>query len=770
MKKTTNSVASKKVSIIIPVYNGSNFLRDAIDSALAQTYKNTEVLVIDDGSNDSGATESIARSYGQRIRYYRKENGGVATALNFGIQKMTGDYFSWLSHDDMYEKKKIEEQIKFLSKYDPDETIVACDAKVLFNSGATKKYEIDKKLFSYFDIFLAIAGDIGVNGCSLLIPKTAFEKVGNFNPALPVTQDYDLWFRLRKLYNFVLLDKSLVISRRHEEQDSVTKQSLMIEAGDRLHYDFLCAINMDRFHAFMDEGGEEKVWQEYVIYKDAGFSRTTSMILRNLLNYYQSRDPERYRSILSEEIGKGIVLSGPKKKRLLFYSNVWRMGGVERVNSYLFEALKNEYEIFFVMNDDGLNKNEGFQIPKSVQHIKINNHNIVHEISSLCSLLNIDVFVGNPNFDQTFLDIYPALEGTHTKSIAYNHTHFMLPYLLERLLPVAVKQPTAFSRANAVIWISKVACHAYNSDHDNGVLIPNPVRIASGKTKPRTSPGKRILAVGRFGEDELKRIDRVIKVFSEVVKLDPDYSLDIVGYCNLDIPLIHENYIRLGDYIKRLGIPEGKVVIHGDQKDVTKFYDQTDILLLVSDLEGFALVLVEAMSRGIPCACFDYTGLEEIVSDGENGVIAGQDDHKGLAQAITELLSDKLKYNDYSRNALQRAGAYREELFIEKWKKLLSNLTNEETFDDSLLPKSFLREEDAKLLANYRRMLNLTASRYVKLSNEIELLRQPIRQHTNRLSIGIDRLDNSVKLHGYGHTLKVVALKSYKKLKSKIIS
>ncbi|QQS18926.1 glycosyltransferase family 2 protein [Candidatus Saccharibacteria bacterium] len=96
-----------KVSIVIPVYNGSNYLREAIDSALAQTYKNVETIVVNDGSTDGGATEKIAKSYGSKIRYYNKENGGVASTLNFGTQKMTGEYFSWLSHDDLYEKERL---------------------------------------------------------------------------------------------------------------------------------------------------------------------------------------------------------------------------------------------------------------------------------------------------------------------------------------------------------------------------------------------------------------------------------------------------------------------------------------------------------------------------------------------------------------------------------------------------------------------------------------------------------------------------------------
>ena len=90
-----------KVSIIIPVYNGANYVSEAIDSALAQTYKNIEIIVVNDGSSDDGATEKIAKSYGDRIRYFAKENGGVSSALNFGIRQMTGEWFSWLSHDDL---------------------------------------------------------------------------------------------------------------------------------------------------------------------------------------------------------------------------------------------------------------------------------------------------------------------------------------------------------------------------------------------------------------------------------------------------------------------------------------------------------------------------------------------------------------------------------------------------------------------------------------------------------------------------------------------
>jgi glycosyltransferase involved in cell wall biosynthesis len=293
-----------KVSIVIPVYNGSNFLGEAIDSALAQTYGNIEVIVVNDGSDDEGATEKIAQSYRDKIRYYRKENGGVASALNFGIGKMKGSYFSWLSHDDLYENTKVEDQINFLNSYNADNIIVASNVRVLFSSGIKKKEYLDKKTFEYFDIFLATSASVGVNGCSLLIPKKALVENNGFNPNLPVTQDYDLWFRLKDRYKFVLLGKPLVISRRHELQGSVLKHELMVEAGDKLHSGFLNNISYERFEKYFsdDKANIKHTWDNYCLYKTRGYTKTASMILKNILRYYYGNDIKRFYKVFRSEL------------------------------------------------------------------------------------------------------------------------------------------------------------------------------------------------------------------------------------------------------------------------------------------------------------------------------------------------------------------------------------------------------------------------------------------------------------------------------------
>ena len=208
-----------KVSIIIPVYNGSNYLREAIDSALAQTYENLEILVINDGSNDDGVTKDIALSYGDKIRYFEKENGGVATALNLGIEKMEGEYFSWLSHDDVYDSEKINGQIKFMSDNNRLDCIIYSDYDLIDSTGQCFQHirigQIDIEKILYHLMI-----ERKIHGCTLLIPRFAFIKYGMFPENLPTTQDYTLWLRFADFFKFIYFPRVVVKSRIHEMQGS----------------------------------------------------------------------------------------------------------------------------------------------------------------------------------------------------------------------------------------------------------------------------------------------------------------------------------------------------------------------------------------------------------------------------------------------------------------------------------------------------------------------------------------------------------------------
>lgn len=218
------STWNPKVSIVIPVYNGANYLREAVDSALAQTYPDVEVIVVNDGSNDGGRTREVALSFGDRIRYFEKDNGGVATALNLGIREMRGEYFSWLSHDDVYTRDKIARQLDHLEALKDDKVIPFCNYQIIDHaSHITGTGLADESLPE--NSILLIAGTY-VGGCSLLIPRIALEAAGPFNESLRNCQDNELWLRIAMHgYRFQYMPEILLKSRQHAEQGSRTSSA-----------------------------------------------------------------------------------------------------------------------------------------------------------------------------------------------------------------------------------------------------------------------------------------------------------------------------------------------------------------------------------------------------------------------------------------------------------------------------------------------------------------------------------------------------------------
>lgn len=230
------------VSIIIPVYNGSNYLKKAIDSALSQTYKNIEIIVVNDGSKDDGATEQVALSYGDKINYYLKENGGVSSALNFGISKMKGDYFSWLSHDDEYTQTKIEKQVELLTCQ--KQIIVCSERQIDKNSNFLSQQNdytklIDKSPLSWQEVLKLLLSKTLFSGCALLIPKEAFIESGKFDESLRYNQDFDMWVRICFAgYGWVYSNEVGVLSRVHAQQVTQTRRDLFytdyFKLGQRL--------------------------------------------------------------------------------------------------------------------------------------------------------------------------------------------------------------------------------------------------------------------------------------------------------------------------------------------------------------------------------------------------------------------------------------------------------------------------------------------------------------------------------------------------------
>ena len=233
------------VSIVIPVYNGANYLKEAIEAALAQTYKRIEIIVVNDGSTDDGESAKIALSYGDKIRYFEKSNGGVSTALNLAIANMNGEWFSWLSHDDLYLPDKILHQIEFLNKIllkhrdiDLNRTVVYCKNYTINKKGKIIKRKIFMlpKHLDRQHMILAHLKNYRIGGCAVLVPIKAFSDVGGFDVDCRTASDKEYWFRLiNHGYDFYFLNERLVKNRVHKKQVGKVYADKMRQEGDALN-------------------------------------------------------------------------------------------------------------------------------------------------------------------------------------------------------------------------------------------------------------------------------------------------------------------------------------------------------------------------------------------------------------------------------------------------------------------------------------------------------------------------------------------------------
>lgn len=293
-----------KVSIIIPVYNGSNYLREAIDSALNQTYNNIEIIVINDGSNDEGSTREIALSYGERIRYFEKENGGVASALNLGIKLMNGEYFSWLSHDDIYLPQKIEKEIQELKRAGDMYSPVNCgwtifsmtDGSCIDKLSSTGIYD-----YSYYEsgILSVLMGLI--DGCALLFHKSLFDKYGLFDEKLLTSQDYAKWFEMFRDKKIVYIDETLAKYRVHVNQTSALDSDFMKNSED-LHEWIATKLNeADSLSAGMDY--YTLLGVAMVRFSNFGFRNAANIVAKKLCKL----DEPEYGSVKRSELKNCIL-------------------------------------------------------------------------------------------------------------------------------------------------------------------------------------------------------------------------------------------------------------------------------------------------------------------------------------------------------------------------------------------------------------------------------------------------------------------------------
>jgi glycosyltransferase involved in cell wall biosynthesis len=197
-----------QVSVIVPTYNRASLLKEALDSVLAQSYRNVELIVVDDGSTDH--TRRLLSSYGDRITVLLQPNAGVSAARNRGIQAASGDLIALLDSDDYWLPGKLAAQVDFF-KATPQALICQTEEIWIRNGVRVNPKRRHRKLSGM--IFQASLPLCLISPSAVMMRKSLLDEVGLFDEDLPACEDYDLWLRITWKYPVHLISAPLVVKR-----------------------------------------------------------------------------------------------------------------------------------------------------------------------------------------------------------------------------------------------------------------------------------------------------------------------------------------------------------------------------------------------------------------------------------------------------------------------------------------------------------------------------------------------------------------------------
>lgn len=217
------------ISVIIPTYNCGKYIREALEGVFNQTYKNYEVLVIDDGSTDN--TKEVLKEYEQKIKYFYQENKGLSITRNRGIKEAQGELIALLDSDDIWLPEKLELQTDLILKNDKT-GMVFCGCYMVDEIGKIirkmpqKKYSCKSK---FFDALLITNIVIG-SGATPLVRRQCFEKIGLFDEKLKSAEDWDMWLRILRFYDIKSIELPLAkVRMRPDSISAPSNAGLMLE-------------------------------------------------------------------------------------------------------------------------------------------------------------------------------------------------------------------------------------------------------------------------------------------------------------------------------------------------------------------------------------------------------------------------------------------------------------------------------------------------------------------------------------------------------------
>ena len=356
----------------------------------------------------------------------------------------------------------------------------------------------------------------------------------------------------------------------------------------------------------------------------------------------------------------------------IIIDNISLKAGTERAITSLANGLENRFpgtcKIYIISLFTRQTDVPFFALHPDIELIHLNHPNrfslftkvfwyrtLVKKLKNTISSSAFDVIIGSTYIHNILLPV--ITKNTKIKTIGCEHEVYGYP---SRIIQKIRKK--SYPRLNAVVVLNQTEKNHY-SFLQNVFIIPNSLPFEAGAVSSLHS--KNIIAAGRLTRQ--KGFDLLISSMDIVVQKHPDWHLTIFGEGE------EANALQQQIEDKKL---ENHIKLGGSVRNISEQYTKSSIFALTSRWESFGLVVIEAMSHGLPVVAFDADGPKNLIHDNENGFLISNFNTKAFADKLLLLIEDNLKRKQISNKALVTAQQYREQNIIPQWKQLIQQLLN----------------------------------------------------------------------------------------------
>lgn len=592
----SKKIPSKKplVSVVMSVYNGEKFLREAIDSILDQTFKDFEFIIINDGSADD--TLKIIKSYKDpRIVLISRKNKGLVASLNEGIEKAQGKYIARMDADDVSLPDRFQLQVEYLIK-NP-----SC---VVLSSYIDLVDELGKPLPNWFLERTAVTPEqikgIMVQECCIAHPAVMMVKGGLPKPAyrsIPGAEDWDLWLRILRQGSVIhKIPKVLLKYRIHSNSITQKKHKRVVDPVLKFHRSYLFQAlknrdidNASRFYL------KEYIKSPYITIK-----RVFKYVLtRPLVLFNKATTP-----VVKDKFEND-------RKRVVIATPWLDMGGADKVVIDVANGLSTKYKTSVFITEKATNK-WASRLNNKCQVVDLGKINIYKNkqfkfIKKLISNKADVLLISNSSFAYQNLPlikkyipnlvIVDILHGQGGVIDMGSSPEISNPYrdLIDHRVAVSK-------------YLKKYMESVYREDETRVSVIYNGIEpVSQDKAQKNNIFG--IVWVGRLSDE--KKPNLAIEAFAKLDKAFRKHaSLTMVGD-----GLLGPKLLKLS---KNLNIQDN-INFVGYKQNAQDYIDRANCLLITSEMEGLPLVIIEAVHSNTPVVASRVGGIPELVKDGVNG-------------------------------------------------------------------------------------------------------------------------------------------------------